>query len=316
VIEIILSFLKIQITQKIYLFNRREESGLNIIINVDIKNFLNKMNKKFFIYSFILLLITLNFSCSAQKKTNPVKTIPEVKKIYSEALDKFENGDFNESIELFKILEQNYSYSSFAPKSLLMRAYIYYESSRYLNSLNVLKKFKERYPGNPNIAYTEYLIAMCLFDQIQLPSLSQQNSILAMKQFKKIISQYPNSLYAEDARYKIDLIQEQLAGKEMYLARFYMKKEKWISSIYRLQNILNNYQDTIFIDEALHRLVEINYKIGNISDARKYASILGYNYNNSDWYKKSYEIIKPKNFNLEKNKNKKTFKDKIIGLIK
>ena len=102
----------------------------------------------------------------------------------------------------------------------------------------------------------------------------------------------------------------------MYLARYYFKRAKWLASIYRLNNVLQNYQTTIFIDEALHRLVEINYKIGNIDDAKKYAAILGYNYNESDWYKKSYEIIEPKNFNLEKNKNKKSFKDKIISLIK
>lgn len=268
-------------------------------------------------YLFILLIITSSISCSnISKKTIIKKNFPDAQAIYQEALEKLDDGNLNESIELLEFLEKNYSYSYLVNKSLLMRAYIYYESSRYLNALQILKKFKERYPGSENIIYVEYLMAMCFFDQINIPSLSQQNSILALSQLESLILKYPKSGYAADAKYKIDLIKEQLAGKEMYLARYYMKKEKWIPAIYRLNNVVQNYQTTIFIDEALHRLVEINYKIGNINDAKKYASILGHNYNESEWYNKSYKIIEPKNFNLEKNKNKKNFKDKIISLIK
>lgn len=271
----------------------------------------------FFKYFFILLIISSSVSCSnVSKKTIIKKKIPDAQVIYLEALEKLDDGNLNQSIELLEFLEKNHSYSYLVNKSILMRAYIYYESSRYLNALQVLKRFKDRYPGDEYIIYVEYLMAMCLFDQINISSLSQQNSILALGQFENIISKYPNSIYADDAKYKIDLIKEQLAGKEMYLARYYMKKEKWISAIYRLNNVVQNYQTTIFIDEALHRLVEINYKIGNINDAKKYAAILGYNSNESDWYKKSYEIIETKNFNLEKNKNKKSFKDKLISLIK
>ena len=197
-----------------------------------------------------------------------------------------------------------------------MRSYIYYDSSRYLEALASLQKYKTRYAGSKDLAYAEYLIAMCLFEQIGIVSLSQENTNLALKQFKKIIEKYPNSIFVDDSRFKIDLLIEQLAGKEMYLARYYMKRQKWVPALYRLNNIYKNYQTTIYIEEALHRLVEINYKIGNIESAKKYASILGYNFNDSDWYKKSYNLIEKKNYSIYKNKEKKSFKEKFLQLIR
>ena len=136
------------------------------------------------------------------------------------------------------------------------------------------------------MVYVEYLIAICLFEQINLSSRDHTNTELSLKQFNKIIKNYPNTIYAEDLIVKKDLIIDQLAGKEMYVARYYQKKEKWLAALKRLKFILENYSTTVYIEEALHRLVEINYKIGNIDHAKKYASILGYNYNNSDWFKK------------------------------
>lgn len=179
-----------------------------------------------------------------------------------------------------------------------------------------IQKFKTRYAGSKDLAYAEYLIAMCLFEQVGIVSLSQENTKLALKQFKKIIEKYPNSIFVEDLKFKIDLLVEQLAGKEMYLARYYMEREKWVPALYRLNNIYKNYQTTIYIEEALHRLVEINYKIGNIEFAKKYASILGYNFNNSDWYKKTYNLIEKKNYSIYKKKEKKNFKEKFLQLIR
>ena len=146
--------------------------------------------------------------------------------------------------------------------------------------------------------------------------MSQENTDLALRQFEKIILNYPNSGYATDAKFKIDLINEQLAGKEMYIARYYAKREKWLPALYRLNNVFKNYQTTIFIEEALHRLVEIHYIIGNIDTAKKYASILGYNYNDSDWYKKSYNIIEGTNILMDKTKQKKSLKERLKKLIR
>ena len=140
--------------------------------------------------------------------------------------------------------------------------------------------------------------------------------MLAKRQFEKIILNYPNSKYAEDSKFKLDLIQDQLAGKEMYVARYYTVREKWGPALFRLNRVLKYYETTVYIEEALHRLVEIHYKLGNIPAARKYASILGYNYNDSDWYKKSYKIVENKNLRIEKEKQKKSLKEKLKKIIK
>ena len=197
-----------------------------------------------------------------------------------------------------------------------MRGYIYYEVSRYVESLEILKKFKMRYAGNKNMDYVEYLIAMCLFEQINIIALSQENTLLTERQFKKIILNYPNSRYAEDSKFKLDLIQDQLAGKEMYIARYYTEREKWGPALVRLNKVLKYHETTVYIEEALHRLVEIHYKLGNIPAARKYASILGYNYNDSDWYKKSYNIVENKNLPTIREKQKKSLKEKLKKIIK
>lgn len=267
---------------------------------------------KYLLYIFFIFI----FSCSSinQKKIESKKTYP-LTTLYKQAYQYFEEGNFYESIKIFEIVEQDYSYTEWAPKSLLMRAFMYYEAANYIETLVLLQRFKKRYPGNKNMAYVEYLTAICLFEQINFISMSQENTELAKKQFDKIIKNYPNTSYATDAKFKMDLINEQFAGKEMYLARYYSKREKWVPALYRLNNILKNYQTTIYVEEALHRLVEINYKIGNISSAKKYASILGYNFNQSDWYKNSYKIIEGKNFVYEKEKQKKTLKEKILQLI-
>ena len=270
-----------------------------------------------FLKSFFLILFLIFFaiSCtgSKQEEIKPKKII-SLDRLYKAAYQNFETGKYNEALELFKKVESDFSYTDWASRSLLMRSYIYYDSARYIDALTNLQSFKTRYAGSKDIPYAEYLIAMCLFEQINFVALSQENTKLALGQFEKIIKEYPNSIFAEDAKFKIDLLYEQLAGKEMYIARYYMKRNKWLPALYRLNNIYKNYQTTIYIEEALHRLVEINYKIGNISLAKKYAVILGYNFNDSDWYKKSYNIVSEKKYEIKNNKN--SFKEKLIQLIK
>ena len=236
-----------------------------------------------FFYKYLLIFsLIFAYGCSSKNKTifvEPKTTIP-LERLYTEALLNYKNNKYQDAVELFEEVEKNYSFNTeWASKSLLMRGYIYYEVSRYIESLEILKKFKTRYAGNKNMDYVEYLIAMCLFEQINIIALSQENTLLAERQFKKIILNYPNSRYAEDSKFKLDLIQDQLAGKEMYIARYYTEREKWGPALVRLNKVLKYHETTVYIEEALHRLVEIHYKLGNIPAARKYASILGYNYN-------------------------------------
>jgi outer membrane protein assembly factor BamD len=271
-----------------------------------------------YFYNFLLIALLISVaSCSsnkAEKSIKPKELIP-LEKLYTDAYSNFENGNYNAAINIFEMVERDYSYTEWAPRSLLMRAYIYYETGRYVDALVNLQRFKKRHSGSKSIQYAEYLIGICMFEQINLVPLSQENTDLALRQFEKVILNYPHSAYATDAKFKIDLINEQLAGKEMYIARYYAKREKWLPALYRLNNVFKNYQTTVFIEEALHRLVEIHHTIGNIDSAKKYASILGYNYNDSDWYKKSYNIVEGTNIPLEKAKQKKSLKERLKKLI-
>ena len=272
----------------------------------------------FYKYLLILSLIFL-YSCSSKEKAifaKPKKVIP-LERLYIEAFRNYENNNYQVAVDLFEEIEKNYSFKTqWASKSLLMRGYINYSVSRYVETLEILKKFKTRYAGNENMSYVEYLMAMCLFEQINIIALDQENTLLAERQFKKIILNYPNTKYAEDSKFKLDLVRDQLAGKEMYVARYYIKRNRWGPALSKLNKIVKYYETTAYIEEALHRLVEIHYKLGNIPAARKYASILGYNYNDGDWYKKSYNIVENKNLPIEKEKQKKSLKEKLKKIIK
>ena len=275
------------------------------------------MFHKYF-YNFLLIFVLIFFSsCSSsdQRKSIKPKEVIPLEKLYKAAYNSFENGDYNQAVTLFEMVETDYSYTEWAPRALLMKAYLYYDSGQYVVALTNLQKFKKRHSGSISIPYAEYLIGICMFEQINFAALSQENTVLALTQFNKIILNYPNTAYATDAKFKIDLLNEQMAAKEMYLARYYAKKEKWLPALYRLNNVFKNYQTTVFIEEALHRLVEIHYKIGNINAAKKYASILGYNYNDSDWYKKSYNIVEAANIPLAKAQQKKSLKERLKQLI-
>ena len=272
-----------------------------------------------YLYNLLLIFIlTIFYSCSSGDKVKNLKPkkIISLEKLYTEAYRNFEIGDYNQAIKIFEIVEKDYSYTEWAPRALLMRAYMYYDAGDYVAALTLLQRFKQRNSGSKNLQYVEYLIGICMFEQINYISLTQEPTELALRQFEKIMSNYPSSSYATDAKFKIDLINEQKAGKEMYLARYYAKKEMWLPALYRLNNVFKDYQSTVFIEEALHRLVEIHYKIGNIETAKKYASILGYNYNDSDWYKKSYNIIEGTNIPMDKTKQKKSLKERLKKLIR
>ena len=265
----------------------------------------------------LILLFSFFFSNCSQKKEILIKPkkIVDLNILYNEAFTSFQKGEYQNAIDLFKEVEINYSYSEWSPKALLMISYIYYDSGKYVEALENLKNFKKRFPANKEIVYVEYLIGICIFEQININSRDQTNTVLALKQFNKVIKNYPNTYYAQDLKLKLDLINDQLAAKEMYVARYYQKREKWLAALKRLTGILENFQTTVYIEEALHRMVEIHYKIGNIEVAKKYASILGYNFNDSDWFKKSYTIVLDKDFVVKQAKTKKTLREKLKALI-
>ena len=200
--------------------------------------------------------------------------------------------------------------SKWAAKASLMASYAEYSRNSYSNAIFGLERHINNYPADQNIPYAHYLIAICYYEQILDEKKDLQPLLLAKEKFEFIIQTYPNTDYAMDARFKIDLIIDQLAAKEMSIARFYMKTKKWIPALNRLKTVVEKYEKTVFIEEALHRLVEVYYRLGLIEEAQQAASILGYNYKSGDWYKRSYKV-----FN-KKYKSKKIKKNKEMGLIR
>jgi len=262
--------------------------------------------KIFFIFFLVSFFLT---SCAKKEKTSLiVEEDVELQMIraFREGYEEFEAGDALYAAKKFNEAELLFPQSSWAPKAALMAAYVYYAQDYYFDAEAELKRFIKTYPKNPNLNYAHFLLAMCYYEKIVDEKKDLGPLIKAQDKFNFIIKNYPNSDYALDATYKLDLIQDYLASKEMYIALHYMKKKKWIASINRYKNVVEQYDKTIYVEEALHRLVELYYTIGLENESKKYASLLGYNYQSSKWYEKSYKIFDKKyKSKLELQKEKK-----------
>lgn len=239
-------------------------------------------------------MIFLQACSNNEKEVSLIKTLDQETEMvltYKEAFDSLKKGDTYYAAKKFLEAELLYPQSEWAPKSLLMASYSYYLQDYYSEALFNLERFIDLYPKDKRIVYAHYLIAMCYYETIEGEKRDLEPLLMANKKFKLIISSYPSTDFAIDAKFKISLIEEVLASKEMYVGRHYLKKEKWIPAIKRFQNIIKNYSETVYIEEALHRLVEIHYRVGLENESNKYAKLLGYNYKSSEWYEKSYKIL-------------------------
>jgi len=230
--------------------------------------------------------------------------------IYYQAVEALEGGDAFYATKKFKEVESLMPQDKWASKASLMASYSEYSRNAYTNAIFNLERHMKYYPADKNIPYAHYLMAMCYYEQILDEKKDLGPLLKAKGKFEFIMQMYPNTDYATDARFKIDLIIDQLAAKEMSIARYYMKTEKWIPALNRLKIVVDQYDKTIFVEEALHRLVEIYYRLGLLEEAKRAASILGYNYRSGDWYKRSYKVFNKK-YKPEKNQNKKE-----MGLIR
>ena len=276
--------------------------------------------KKIFI--FFIFFTYLIISGCGQKKVE-VKPLEDTNidsqmiKAYNEGLTALDNKDYMLAVKKFGEAEILYPQSIWAPRSALMTAYSYYVYERYFDTIFELERFLKTYPEHNRKNYAYYLLGLAYYEQIVDEKKDLEPIINSKKYFQIIINEYPGSEYAADAEFKLDLIKEILAAKEMYLGRYYIEKEKWIPAINRYKTILENYDDTIYVEEAIHRLVEIHYKVGLINESKKYANLLGYNYQSGEWYEKSYKIFnknyeKPK---IKTAKNKKTIIQRLRSLI-
>ena len=248
---------------------------------------------------------------SSNLEVSPEPTDQEIAiTIYYEAVEALMEGDAFYAAKKFREVESLMPQDKWASKASLMASFAEYSRNAYSNAIFDLERHMKHYPADKNIPYAHYLIAMCYYEQILDEKKDLKPLLKAKEKFEFVIQMYPNTDYATDARFKIDLIIDQLAAKEMSIARYYMKTKKWIPALNRLKIVVNQYDKTIFVEEALHRLVEIYYRLGLLEEAKQAAAILGYNYQSGEWYKKSYKV-----FN-KKYEIKKIKKDKKMGLIR
>ena len=274
-----------------------------------------------------LLLIFLLFgslflnNCTKNEKIEIVK-IQEDKiedqmiKAYQEGIIAFENQLYLDAAKKFNEAEILFPQSEWAPRSALMAAYAYYYDDYNNRAISELINFFKKYPNHPNTLYANYLLAMSYYNKIVDEKKDLEPLKNSKKQFEYIVENYPNTEFSLDSKFKLDLINEMIASKEMYIARHYIQKEKWIPAINRLKFIVTEYDNTVFIEEALHRLVEIYYKIGLEDESRKYAVLLGYNYPEGEWYKNTYKVHK-KEYKIQdiKKENKKSTLKKLKSLL-
>ncbi len=257
----------------------------------------------------IIIFLISSYSCSKEEKEisyiKETKQELEIATAYNEAYNALEENDPYFAAQKFLEAELLFPQSKWAPRSALMAAYSYYMQNFYAEALSNLERYLKTYPNDEDVAYAHYLIAMCYYETIEDEKRDTGPLLKAKTKFEFVLKEYPSTDFAMDSKFKIELIQDILASKEMYLGRHYIKKGKWIAAMNRFKKIVDDYQETIFIEEALHRLVEINYNIGLLEESQKYASLLGYNYQSSEWYEKSYKLFNKEYVSkIDKKKNK------------
>ena len=269
---------------------------------------------------FLIICLILSFSCSQKSKETVTKVEGDSLELqmieaYNAGVTALEQGDVLFASKKFNEAELLYPQSEWAPKSSLMASYAYWSQAYYSNSVNELNRFIKLYPKNENLDYAYYLLAMNYYDSIVDEKKDLRPLNEAKKYFNNIIQKYPESDYALDGKYKLRLIDDMLAAKEIYIARHYIKKEKWIAAINRLKIVVSDYDTTIYVEEALHRLVEVYYIIGLEEESKKYAKTLGYNYQSSEWYKESFRVFN-KDYKVKKVDQKDEPKKKLLDRIK
>ena len=246
---------------------------------------------------FHILLISLSIflaSCSKEKNISVINENDinlQMISLYEEGYQELLDGDTLFAANKFKEAESIFPQSEWAPMASHMAAYAYYSQDYYLEAIDQLEDYMKKYPNHINKDYAHFMLAMCYYENIVDEKRDLEPLLKSKKEFKLIVTKYPNTDFALDARFKLELIEDRLAGKEMFIARHYLKSKKWIPAINRFKIILEDYETTVYVEEALYRLVEINYRLGLIEESKKYANLLGYNYDSSDWYKASYKIF-------------------------
>ena len=273
---------------------------------------------------FQILLISLTIflaSCGKEKKISVINENDinlQMISLYEEGYQELLNGDILYAANKFNEAESIFPQSEWAPMASLMAAYAYYSEDYYFEAIDQIEDYMKKYPNHINMDYAHFILAMCYYENIVDEKRDLQPLLKSKKEFELIITKYPNTDFALDAKFKLEFIEDRLAGKEMFIARHYLKSKKWIPAINRFKSILKSYETSVYVEEALYRLVEINYRLGLLDESKKYANLLGYNYGSSEWYKASYKIFNEDYIydNKKTKKLKQKDKKKILSKFK
>jgi len=273
-----------------------------------------------------LIIILLFFSIPSCAKKEEKIVVVEEKSLemqmidaYNEGLAELEKDDVIYAARKFNEAELLYPQSIWAPRAALMAAYAYFSKLYYGDAIIELEKFLDKYKNHPRRDYAFYLLALCHYNQIVDETKDLNEILKSQEYFNLIIRNYPDTEFAIDSEFKLELIQEILASKEMYLARYYIDREKWIPAINRFKTVVSDYDTTIYVEEALHRLVELHYRLGLVDESKKYAALLGYNYQSSEWYEESYKILNKDYVKISKRedlKNEESILQKFRDLLR
>lgn len=243
---------------------------------------------------FLLSTICLLSACSDEPdKSGAAKAVPQesAAQLYNKARSHVDDRDYNSAISAFEEVERQHPYSDLASNAQIMAAFSNYQLRKYDEAVAILERYVRLYPGEASAPYAYYLIALSYYEQISDVGRDQKMTQLAMQALRDVVRRFPETEYARDALIKLDLTTDHLAGKEMEIGRYYLKQDDYVAAANRFRYVVETYETTTHTPEALHRLVEIYLKLGVIDEARKYASVLGYNYPRSIWYRDSYRLL-------------------------
>jgi outer membrane protein assembly factor BamD len=231
-------------------------------------------------------------ACSSDNKDAKDTYVEQpVNTLYNQAMNALSERRYKDAAKQFDDVERQHPYSIWATKAQLMAAYSLYQENAYQDAINALNRFIQLHPGNRDIAYAYYLKALSFYEQVTDVERDQSNSEQALSSLEELIRRFPDSPYAKDARRKIDLVKDHLAGKEMEVGRFYETRGLYLAALNRFRTVVEKYQTTTQVPEALHRMVECYMALGIVDEARKTAAVLGYNYPRSQWYIDSYQLV-------------------------
>ncbi|WP_408870239.1 outer membrane protein assembly factor BamD [Commensalibacter sp. Nvir] len=235
--------------------------------------------------------------------------------LYNNGIDALKTKHYKLATKQFETLQENFPYSGYAPNAQLMEGYAYYLQNQHPEAVKQLETFLQLHPNSPDAPYAYYLRALCYYERISAVARDQQSTLEALSALNDVITRFPDTPYARDAQLKVDLCRDHLAGKEMYVGRFYEQQKNYEAAITRYQRVILDFQTTNHVAEALHRLVEVYLKLGLTDQARKAAAVLGYNYPDSKWYRYTYEDLKDNHLVTTKTEKPTGTKPNFFGRI-